>query len=220
MTVKKETRIHRYIGLSTDTKPTGSTVELGSTFLEYDTNDTYITPDNTSWYIKDSKSVKRVSATYTLSAAVAYGSGDVMSNSSTPATAVTIDFASIAGYAGGTGQIVNLLIHSNDNTPSAEPVLYFFTTSSPASAKIDNDSGDAPVHADVSTGVYVNRVQFSKMVTLGSGADSTAFPVVSTLPVWFTTSSTDSGLHAIMETATAATFASKELIFDMWVRRS
>jgi len=220
MAVIKEGPIHRYTGLSTDTKPTGSTVAYGSTFYEYDTNDTYFTPDNASWYIKDSKSVKRITVTYTLSAAAAYGAGDVLSDSISADKATTIDFASVAGYAGGTGQIVNLLIHSNDSSPSAEPVLYFFTTSSPVSAKVDNAAGNSPIHGDVSAGVYVDRIQFGSMVTLGTGADSTAYPVASTLPVWFSTSSTDSGLHVIMETATAATFASKELIFDMWVRRS
>ncbi len=53
MAVNKQGVIGRYSGLSTDTKPTGATVLKGSTFYEYDTNDTYFTPDNTNWYIKD-----------------------------------------------------------------------------------------------------------------------------------------------------------------------
>lgn len=39
--------IQRWIGLSTDTKPTG--VAVGSTFLEYDTAIRYITYDGTNW---------------------------------------------------------------------------------------------------------------------------------------------------------------------------
>jgi len=47
MTVLKEASIERYIGLSTDTKPTG--VRIGSTFLEYDTGALYVTYDGTNW---------------------------------------------------------------------------------------------------------------------------------------------------------------------------
>jgi len=47
MAVKKEATIERYIGLSTDTKPTG--VRISSTFLEYDTGTLYVTYDGTLW---------------------------------------------------------------------------------------------------------------------------------------------------------------------------
>jgi len=47
MTVKLMNTINRWIGLSTDTKPT--TVAIGSTFHEYDTKLTYITYDGTNW---------------------------------------------------------------------------------------------------------------------------------------------------------------------------
>jgi len=47
MAVKLEDSVHRYIGLSTDTKPTG--VRIGSTFYEYNTRSTYITYDGTNW---------------------------------------------------------------------------------------------------------------------------------------------------------------------------
>ena len=39
--------IKRYVGLSTDSKPTG--VPVGSTFFEYDSHVTYITYDGTNW---------------------------------------------------------------------------------------------------------------------------------------------------------------------------
>ena len=47
MAVKLIRAIQRWIGLSTDTKPTG--VPVGSTFLEYDSHDLYITYDGTNW---------------------------------------------------------------------------------------------------------------------------------------------------------------------------
>jgi hypothetical protein len=45
----------QYIGLSTDTKPTG--VVIGSAFWAYDTNITFITYDGTNWMPKDIKSI-------------------------------------------------------------------------------------------------------------------------------------------------------------------
>lgn len=53
MAVTAITTIKRFIGLSTDTKPSGATVPTGSTFLEYDTQQLYITPDDgTVWTLK------------------------------------------------------------------------------------------------------------------------------------------------------------------------
>jgi hypothetical protein len=45
----------KYIGLSTDTKPTqaASDVPVGSTFLEYDTQKLYTTYDGTNWAVKN-----------------------------------------------------------------------------------------------------------------------------------------------------------------------
>lgn len=50
MTVKYVTTVRKYTGLSTDTKPT--TVPVGSTFYEYDTNYLWITYDGTNWSLK------------------------------------------------------------------------------------------------------------------------------------------------------------------------
>ena len=47
MAVSLIATIQRYIGLSSDGKPTG--VPVGSTFLEYDTRATFITYDGTNW---------------------------------------------------------------------------------------------------------------------------------------------------------------------------
>ena len=51
MAVKFIASIKRWTGLSSDTKPTAAstTVPIGSTFYEYDTNLTYITYDGTNW---------------------------------------------------------------------------------------------------------------------------------------------------------------------------
>lgn len=50
-TVYQETTIHRYIGHSTGSKPTG--VPIGSTYFAWDTAILYITYDGTNWVIKE-----------------------------------------------------------------------------------------------------------------------------------------------------------------------
>lgn len=55
MTVALITTIQRFIGLSTDTKPTG--VPAGSTYWAYDINVLYQTYDGTNWTPKDIKSI-------------------------------------------------------------------------------------------------------------------------------------------------------------------
>ena len=51
MAVKLITTIQRFVGLAADTKPIVSPV--GSTFLEYDTGDKYITYDGVNWTLGD-----------------------------------------------------------------------------------------------------------------------------------------------------------------------
>lgn len=50
MTVKLEASIHRYIGDTGDTKPTG--VPVGSTYLDRQTSILYVTYDGTNWEAK------------------------------------------------------------------------------------------------------------------------------------------------------------------------
>lgn len=52
MAVTKIATIRKWIGLSTDTKPTltaGDDVSIGSTFLETDTKDMWVTYDGDNW---------------------------------------------------------------------------------------------------------------------------------------------------------------------------
>ena len=51
MAVLAVTTIKRFIGLSTDTKPTG--VPVGATFLEYDTGNLMVTHNGTNWALKE-----------------------------------------------------------------------------------------------------------------------------------------------------------------------
>ena len=45
---------NRWIGLSTDTKPT-SGIPVGATYLEYDTGKLYTTPDGENWVLKNAE---------------------------------------------------------------------------------------------------------------------------------------------------------------------
>lgn len=51
MAIKRITAIHRYVGLSTDAKPTS--VPEGSEFFAYDTKRNYICYDGTNWTTTD-----------------------------------------------------------------------------------------------------------------------------------------------------------------------
>ena len=218
MSVKKQGAIQRFSGLSTDTKPTGSTIAIGSTFYEYDSNDTYFTPDNANWYIKDSKSVKVFPVTTTVSAATAYSSGDVIANTQTATSAVAWAFSAVAGYNGGTGEIIQAQLVAQTANPSIEAVAYLFNAS-PGGALADNAANTSPVWADVSTGIYIGRLDFPKMTTRG---DAWLPESASCLPLSFSTSSTADDLFAIIVTATAATIntSSREMTLTLWARRS
>ena len=81
MAVLKEATIARWIGLSTDTKPTG--VPVGATFYEYDTKLWYKTYDGTNWAV--------LALDYGL---VFHGT----CNSGMTASKVTVACADLAGY--------------------------------------------------------------------------------------------------------------------------
>ena len=70
---------NRFIGLSTDTKPTD--INAGATFYEYDTGKLYITPDGSNWVLKSAEgavlktttiNLKQVAGDYDLFTAGAY----------------------------------------------------------------------------------------------------------------------------------------------------
>jgi hypothetical protein len=73
MPAKMLRHTYRWVGLSTDTKPTPA--EIGSTFYEFDTQNLFHTPDGTHWVIKTPASawcvtrainINQAAAAYTL----------------------------------------------------------------------------------------------------------------------------------------------------------
>jgi hypothetical protein len=219
MTVAKESTISRYIGLSSDVKPTGATVPKGSTFREYDTNDTYITPDQTNWVIQDSKSVKRFKVLTVLAATGAYASGDILSNSEVASSAITWNFNAVAGCNGGGGKIVQAQVETTEDTPSATLTMYLFTAT-PTCVLTDNVAGALPLATDVSTGIYLGKIDFPAFSVWGvANANSMLYAAASCMPFYFTTSSGADDLKGVLITSTGATFASKELAITLWVKR-
>ena len=55
-------QVRKYVGLSTDTKPTAAVnnCTIGSTFYEYDTGILYITYDGTNWVQKHEPDLQRI----------------------------------------------------------------------------------------------------------------------------------------------------------------
>lgn len=68
---------HRYLGLSTDTKPTKATHDTpaGSTFYEYDTGIMYITYDGTNWVVKGEQPIASIATATTGAIAKAVNPG-------------------------------------------------------------------------------------------------------------------------------------------------
>ncbi len=211
---RKTAQINHYNGLSTVSKP--SDAQIGSTFYEYDTNDTYFTPDGASWYVKDSKSVKMFSTFITASAAAAYASLDVITTTSVASAAATFVVSGAAAYNGGTGEIRGMIVKTQTDSSSIEPIVYVFN-STPNGSLIDNTANTSPTYSDVSTSIYMGRVDFSRANALG-----TAYAFASCLPLPFTTKTSADDLYYLLSSATAVTLAaaSREIAIISQIKRN
>lgn len=230
MTVKlHEVPIRRYIGASTDTKPTtivskGTTSEvpIGSTFYEYDTELLYITYDGTNWVRKGAivhGRVKTVSVTKALVGGACIA-GDVLSESTTAGAAWT--FAAIAGENGGSGYITK--VHAILETAAKTPrLVVFLFIATPTCTLNDNAPNTALLHTDLAN--YVGKVDLPAMETIpaaGAG-DSEAVATPSTtgsLPLAFTCASGADDLYAVVATRDAVTpTATDDLVIRLTVEQ-
>jgi hypothetical protein len=151
MTVLKHSiKVNRYIGASTDTKPTidapaglSSPLPIGSTFFEYDTGLMYIIYDGTNWVLKDPHSgsdltelgiLKSISVTKALVGG-ACSAEDILSESASAGTFWT--FAAIARANGGKGFIVKALAICETTALTPRLTLFLFNAT-PTCAKNDN----------------------------------------------------------------------------------
>jgi len=202
-------RITRYIGLSTDTKPTAASHPnqpspvVGSTFWEYDTDQLWVTYDATNWSRKDTifKGVlKKVSVTKALVGG-AYSAEDILSESTTEGTFWT--FSAIARADGASGYIVRAQAICETTNITPRLTLFLFNAT-PTCAKNDNVANTALLHADLAN--YVGRIDFPALEDLGGDSMALCTPgTTGNLPLAFTCASGADDLYGVLVTRDAVT---------------
>jgi len=205
----------KYIGASTDTKPTIAAHSglpeptVGSTFYEYDTGILYITYDGTNWSIKDrgqvGGSIVEVRTTKALEAASAYAANDVLSESDTNGEGTDWDFDAIGRTNGAYGLVISAIAISESESVTPRLTLFLFNAP-PTSELDDNAANTAPDAADMAK--VVGRIDFPAMDSLGttdSLAVATPNTPASNLPLPFKCASGDDALYGILVTRDAFT---------------
>lgn len=222
MTVKKEGPIQRFIGASTDTKPTS--VAIGSTFLEYDTSDTYITYDGTNWNKKKTSfnSVKTVRSIKTLDAAAIYNAGDVVSESPSAAEATTWAFRSVVDGNGGAGVITHAQCFAETVSASGDLILDLYAAS-PTCALADHAANTSPQVGDITASIYLGRITTTKLAGVVSGgaiAIATPQTASSGLPLPFVCGSATNAIYGVTIVPTAlGVAASSDLVWALTIEK-
>ena len=148
--------------------------------------------------------IKSVSVTKALEAAVAYTAGDVLSETDTAAAGTAWTFSAIAKANGTSGYITKVQIISETTALTPRLILYLFHTA-PTCELDDNAANTALLHADLAK--YVGKVDLPAMEDLGTG-DSEAMATPSTvgnLPMAFTCAATADDLIGVLATRDAFT---------------
>lgn len=227
MTVKKEQAICRYIGAASDTKPTGTTVPVGSTFFEYDTSDTYITYDSTNWVLKKAskdQKLKIVRSVKTLAASAAYVANDVLSESISTDVATHWQFLSVVDANGGSGIITHAQVMAETSSASGDITLYLFSAS-PSGTLRDNLANTAPTYNDVTASKLIGKIDFPLLVadsTTGEAvALATPYTASSGLPLPFICASATNVIYGIAVANNAWSPApSTDLMFALTIERN
>uniref|UniRef100_A0A6M3JXZ2 Uncharacterized protein n=1 Tax=viral metagenome TaxID=1070528 RepID=A0A6M3JXZ2_9ZZZZ len=213
MTVKRIVAPNKFIGASTDTKPTQATLpraRVGDTFYEQDTGLWFITYDGTNWVSKQdplSNKIKEVRVTKVIDGGLgAYEANDVVSNEDCCSTTATCwTFSEVARANGAYGKIVGATIVSESE--GVVPVLTLFLfNATPTSNLIDNAANTAPDCNDLAK--YVGKIVFPALVSLGTtDSTSTITPSLATgnLPLAFKCASDADDLFGILVTSTIFT---------------
>jgi len=194
MTVKRIVTPNKFIGVSTDTKPTQATnprVRDGDTFLEWDTGNLYITYDGTNWTIRAADAVyigdikfgeslpagtnrigtvsgvlKEVRVAQVIDASLgAYTAGDVVSADDCCTTlAITWNF-DVARAAGGYVYIVGATLINETPNQAVQYDLFLFNAT-PTGELRDNAANTNPLPADRSK--YLGKIAFPYSVAKGA----------------------------------------------------
>ncbi len=202
---------NRFIGVSTDTKPSeGSGVQVspGATFYEYDTGNLFITYDHGSnWKIKDElPKTKTVTGSSSGAGLALYTANDMILNST--ASGTTIAFAAVARENGGSGYITkaNIVLGTSGITPRLTMFLY---NALPVGGTLtDNSANLHPAGTD--TGKFIGQIDFPALDNVGSGnAHAIATPsTYGNVPLAFNCASAADDLFGVLvtrDTVTAGT---------------
>ena len=174
-----EHKIYRYIGLSTDTKPTediDGTV-TGCTFLESDTGLMFITYDGTNWVKKEGfLTPKEVRTAVVIDASEgAFGIGDVVSNEDCCSTTATYwTFSDVARENGGYFYITGALLISETENQAVQYDLLLFNAA-PTGNLVGGLANDNPLKADRSK--WLGKLAF--ITTEANGATVASFTEIS-----------------------------------------
>jgi hypothetical protein len=204
---------NRFIGVSTDTKPSdgsGLQVHPGATYYEYDTGNLFITYDHGSnWKIKgDVAEAKTKTVTGSSSGAglALYTANDIISNSTGAGT--TIAFAAIARENGGSGYITkaNIVLGTSNITPRL--TMYLFNAL-PVGGTLNDNSPNLHI-LGTDTAKYQGRIDWLALDTVGSGlSQSVATPsTYGNVPLSFGCASGADDLFGVLvtrDTVTAGT---------------
>ncbi len=168
-------KLIKYIGLSTDTKPTialhtGLPVpSIGSTMIEYDKGHTYITYDGTNWSLKNIATggiLKEVRVSQVIDGSLgAYTAGDVVGADDCCTTLAVVWTFDVARVSGGYGYIVGAsLVNETENQAVQYDLLLFNAT--PTGELRDNAANDNPLKGDRSK--FIGVVEFPLSVAKGT----------------------------------------------------
>jgi len=120
MTVKRIVTPNKFVGASTDTKPTMTAypgrVRVGDTFYEHDTGLLYITYDGTNWSVKPPALTPAGGSYFWVDGS---SGSDTNSGRSSVSPLLTVT-AALAKCTAGAGDIINIMANSPSSPPATE----------------------------------------------------------------------------------------------------
>jgi hypothetical protein len=171
MTVVLETVINRYVGLSTDDKPTG--VRPGSRFLEYNTGTSYITYDGTNWVVyAPVKAIQTELKAVTAVAADVQSVSSVLSLTGVKKVTLCIDHAkdnASASVGQGTEYVIQVSEKATGNDTWRSLAAFAAAITAPTAVVTDAEEAAGQTVIECGASVpAVGDIVFFKHATIGS----------------------------------------------------
>lgn len=206
--------VPKYIGTSTDTKPTAASPQsmrvpqIGSTFFERDTNTLYITYDQTNWVVKSKilGDFTEVRVSQVIDGSLgAYTAGDVVSADDC-CTTLAIPWQFTVAKANGRLVTIHaaLLFNETENAAVLYDLILFNAT--PTGDLRDNAANDNPIKADMSK--WLGIIEFPSSIARGATVATTTQATPSTvgnLPLTVKCATADTKIYGVLVTRTAYT---------------